>query len=215
MSNVRVKFLPPNTTSHIQPLDAGIIRNFKLKYKTHFVQWLLDQISVGDNEKKLDVLSAIHMVVRAWCEVTPETIRHCWCHTRIVSGPTAALLKQHDEPRKSADLSSLANAMKKLSLVDCMEVEEYLTCDDELEEWSPEADTEQTCANDCHEEQEDDSENIPMTHREALNAAIQLETYTFVHNLDVPGLQILTEKVRQQLVGSMRQRHITNYFALE
>ena len=33
LSNVRVKWLPPNTTPYWQPLDQGIITLFKLQYR--------------------------------------------------------------------------------------------------------------------------------------------------------------------------------------
>uniref|UniRef100_A0AAV1VPD6 DDE-1 domain-containing protein n=1 Tax=Peronospora matthiolae TaxID=2874970 RepID=A0AAV1VPD6_9STRA len=79
-------------------MDAGIIRNFKLKYKAQFLQWLLDIVTAGTGDKMLDVLSAIRMVVKSWAEVRPETIRHCWIHTGIVSGVMAAVLRKQDEP---------------------------------------------------------------------------------------------------------------------
>lgn len=33
--NIQIEFLRPNATSHLQPMDAGIIRNLKLFYKKY------------------------------------------------------------------------------------------------------------------------------------------------------------------------------------
>ncbi|XP_049522088.1 tigger transposable element-derived protein 6-like isoform X1 [Dermacentor silvarum] len=43
-NNVTVRFLPANTTSHLQPLDAGIIRNVKHHFKGLLVRRLLAKI---------------------------------------------------------------------------------------------------------------------------------------------------------------------------
>ena len=33
LTNIELVYLPPNTTAHLQPMDAGIIHSFKAKYK--------------------------------------------------------------------------------------------------------------------------------------------------------------------------------------
>ena len=81
-SNVKVVFLPANTTSRLQPLDLGIIKNFKFHYRQLFLQYVLTKIEECDTASQvaesLNVLKAIHFVSEAWEKVKPETICKCF-----------------------------------------------------------------------------------------------------------------------------------------
>ena len=81
-SNIKVVFLPKNTTSRLQPLDAGIIRNFKLKYHKKLLQFVISRIN--DNEKATDIIQEVNVlkasswIKSAWGEVSEETIFNCF-----------------------------------------------------------------------------------------------------------------------------------------
>ena len=69
-SNIRIIFLPPITTSHLQPLDLGIIQNFKVMYRKLLLRFVLSKIDqTNDNAsqivKSVSVLTAIRWVAQA------------------------------------------------------------------------------------------------------------------------------------------------------
>ena len=75
-SNIKIVFLPKNTASRLQPLDAGIIRNFKVKYRKSLVKYMLSRIneSAAEIVQDVNILMAIRWVQRAWKDVTPSTV---------------------------------------------------------------------------------------------------------------------------------------------
>ena len=82
-SNIQEVFLPKNTTSRLQPLDPGIIRNFKVKYQKRLLKFVISRID--DNGKaseiiqELDVLKAIPWIKAAWEEFSDQTVSKCFC----------------------------------------------------------------------------------------------------------------------------------------
>ena len=84
LKNTRVEFLPPNCTSVYQPLDQGIIANFKLLYRRYWLRFMVE-VSLRDENpiKQMHVLWAIRWSVEAWKEVTPQTIKNCFIKSTL------------------------------------------------------------------------------------------------------------------------------------
>ena len=94
-SHINVIFLPKNTTSRLQPLDAGIIKNFKVHYRKKLITHALAQIgstsaTATEIAKQVDVLHAIRWIKQAWDQVEVSTIQHCFnhCGFSYISVPT-------------------------------------------------------------------------------------------------------------------------------
>jgi len=48
LTNVRLEYLPPNTTAYLQPLDAGIIQSLKATNRQYFVSKLVDHFEAQE-----------------------------------------------------------------------------------------------------------------------------------------------------------------------
>ncbi len=51
LTNIEIVYLPPNTTAHLQPMDAGIIHSFKARYKREFCNHIIYQFDNGINRE--------------------------------------------------------------------------------------------------------------------------------------------------------------------
>ncbi|CAG8733153.1 43548_t:CDS:2, partial [Gigaspora margarita] len=59
LTNITLHYLPPHTTAHIQPMDAGIIKSFKSKYKHLYCEYTLKQFKSNANMEKLPDMDTI------------------------------------------------------------------------------------------------------------------------------------------------------------
>uniref|UniRef100_A0A3B5PS70 DDE-1 domain-containing protein n=1 Tax=Xiphophorus maculatus TaxID=8083 RepID=A0A3B5PS70_XIPMA len=81
---VQIEFLPPNTTSLIQPMDQGVIRAFKALYTRNTLQHLVDAMdsdqdfSLKDYWRGYTIALCLQNIQRAIQEMKTETLKACW-----------------------------------------------------------------------------------------------------------------------------------------
>ena len=135
LSNIAVFFLEPNTTSVIQPCDAGIIRALKARYRTKLVQYLLDCM-VGETKPDISVLTAISWIARAWKEISQATIQNCWIHTGLIAKKSSSTSSIEPVPSRHFMSSSeaaieqhLCNLIQQMKLEDKLDASSFIEVD--------------------------------------------------------------------------------------
>ena len=81
LQNIRIENFEPNLTSHVQPLDQGIIRCFKAHYRAAYICHAVDCYDEGitpANIYDIDQLQAMRLADTARNEVDATTIKNCW-----------------------------------------------------------------------------------------------------------------------------------------
>ena len=69
LTNVRLKFLPPNTTSKTQSLDQGIIQSLKMQYRAQLLEWIImktttcgSSVLASSTAASVNALNAVHWI---------------------------------------------------------------------------------------------------------------------------------------------------------
>ena len=140
-SNIKVVFLPVNTTSRLQPLDAGIIKNFKVHYRRLLVKHTLAKINDDSGEvvnassicKSVDVLLAIRWIKEAWAAVSPNTIINCF--RRCGAIPRISSENDSEDPfddldDQTQDMTNLNELVQQMGC--CITAEQYILDEEDL-----------------------------------------------------------------------------------
>ena len=77
LTNITIKYLSPNTTSHLQPCDQGIINSFKSQYQKLYLR---NQVKAFDKfhefgikHVKIDINKYIKYVTYIWNNIISAT----------------------------------------------------------------------------------------------------------------------------------------------
>ena len=112
---VKTMFLPPNTTSVIQPMDQGILESCKRRFKRKLLWHVLTEnessnMSVPDILKKVNMKDVVYWVAEAWKEGSNESLAKAWKKLLTASSDMPAVTEGDDvtENGISDDLPDLA-----------------------------------------------------------------------------------------------------------
>ena len=110
-SNIKIVFLPPNTTSKLQPLRLGIICNFKIHYRRRLLlQYVIAKIDAANSViSSTNVLVAIRWAALAWREVKTTTITKCFKKAGILKENLDVLEVRSDDPFLDVDETSFGS----------------------------------------------------------------------------------------------------------
>ncbi len=226
LANIRIHYLPPNTTSKIQPCDAGIIRCLKAHYRRSFNKKILDAMEKNvENPEKINVLEGIELVVDAWTNgVKEETIARCFQHCRIRSTPeqpdSGILSEVEPDPEIMEELQI---QIQQLAYANPMDIRNLLNYPEEqIITWMPsEEEIVEQISRDEREEsnadEEDDSEEIPkVKHQDAIKMLESLKVFfqqqNSNQNMELDMVRILKDAATKLQKQGLVQSTLDHYF---
>lgn len=116
LQHVKLVFLPPNTTSCIQPCDMGIIRNLKAYYRRRVLEKIIAEIDCSETQlsannlaKKITLLDAVHMLHQAWRDIKQQTIVNCFRKAGFVQHQGQDDLDGDSDATDAYDLSDVTD----------------------------------------------------------------------------------------------------------
>jgi hypothetical protein len=224
LRNTTLLYLSPNTSSKIQPCNAGIIHTFKAYYRHRFNNQLLSRIerSVADPEK-INLLDGIQNAITAWKQdVQSTTIKNCFQHCQLCLDATAT---QEIEPPVKL-VAELEEQIHQFHYRNPMEIRNLLNYPDEETIASVPTDDDikkaiieqfQPSSLPADNDNDDNIHELSVvTSGEASKMLSKLQLF-WTHQKDsypafVDSIVKMNDRVRHLHQNSLKQRPITSYF---
>lgn len=230
LSHVQVIFLPPNTTSKLQPLDQGIIKVFKGFYRSEIVKKLLQLIDEGKSDEMstaVNLYEAIVMLNKAWRNVSATTIRNCFKTCGFVTPITPE--DNVDEEQEGEDDIPVSLGPSQIwnkfvnqgSLTTDISFNDFVNFDDNVAAYGILTDAEIMSMNtqeECDDDDPDEVDPIPtisITCQEAASSLATLKQFLVRTDIDdrvFHALVMIENSIDKERWGSCTQKKITDFF---
>ena len=85
LTNKTLIYLSLNTTSHLQPLDQGIIVSFMSVYCQQYANFIVRYLNTNyQSPPNLDILSAIYLIADTWEAIPASKIKKFWKRSGLI-----------------------------------------------------------------------------------------------------------------------------------
>ena len=231
---VELIFLPPNT-SVTQPMDQGVIRGLKAKYRSLAVKKQITDLEKGSQLPKFSILSAMSMLTKAWSSISNGTFANCFKKSGISEISMERALNDDDDPFASLDveedvMEDLKNDLEvmkeKFNMNFELTAEELVDIDFEISVTGTVSDADIIAevtgsAHDPDGEEDSDNEEQPTeclnkpSFNDAMNSITILEDYSLFSNFGDDLMKALMEVNRAidlDRLSSKKQSNIEDFF---
>lgn len=135
LTNVKLAFFHANTTSKLQPLDLGIIRAMKARYRKYLMRRLLTGIEnsscASELAKKISLLDSAHWISKSWNETKCSTIQSCFSKAGFPLVDPSELSDESDTD--DIPLAQLGMSSRSLGITDlAVSVSQIETCESDI-----------------------------------------------------------------------------------
>lgn len=212
------KFLPPNTTAVIQPMDQHVIQMTKARYKKIMTNEVLGRgEDFHDNVKRINIKDAMFWIAQAWEAVPDSAIQKSW---KMLYNETPDDDDEDDLPLSVLQerLRNIASKINQLETIDEENAEFEILKDEEIVEklLNPSADDD--ISNTTNQDVDDsllhvsasldpEDENLNVSDESALNGADILVRYAEEQGWPL-NVQFSLRKMRQDILNKNVDRMV-------
>lgn len=127
LQNIKLAFIPPNSSNMFQPLNQGIIRLAKIYYRARLSKTLISALNEGiiasDFDKTFDVLQALRILESAWFSVPSAAIVESF---QKVGFPDNEVYFIEDSAENSVEVAELEELLQE-------DFDSFVECDKDLD----------------------------------------------------------------------------------
>lgn len=225
--DIRVKYLPPNVTALLQPMDQGILECIKRVYRRHMLGQIIDDEEHGvvDILKAFNVKSVLYMVSESWEQVARSSLIKSWkkLWPNVCDLPENQTESEADKTNNEVQPQEFLEMFRKVdgcSDVDINDIECWLEEDNDggyglLTDEQIVA----TCSNKDNID-DTDEENVEqpevISHAEATSHLDELMVYFEQQNETTPAELLMLKRMRDRAArkrySKLTQQKLTSFF---